>query len=78
MSGGRKSPTQPPVYSDRFVPSRSASAGLRGFNLLDSDPPTASTSHPVTEREVRGCGLRARGALLRFGGRRFAQCHHGR
>jgi cell division cycle 20-like protein 1 (cofactor of APC complex) len=51
MSGGRKSPSKPPVYSDRFVPSRSASAGLRGFKLLDSDPPTASTSRPSSERE---------------------------
>ena len=50
MSGGRQSPSKPPVYSDRFVPSRSASAGLRGFNLLDSDPPTASSSHPSSER----------------------------
>ena len=39
------------VYSDRFVPSRSASAGLRGFNLLDGAAPPASASHPSSERE---------------------------
>lgn len=43
------------VYSDRFVPSRTASAGSgsRGFNLLDAGQPTASTSQPSSEREVR-------------------------
>ena len=40
--GGKR----PTVYSDRFVPSRSASAGLRGFNLLDTGSPPASASHP--------------------------------
>lgn len=48
-NGGMKRET---VYSDRFVPSRSASAGLQGFNLLDSAQPPASTSHPPSEREV--------------------------
>ena len=48
-SGGKREV----VYSDRFVPSRSASAGLQGFNLLDSGHPPASTSHPSSEREVR-------------------------
>ena len=47
--GGKRGET---VYSDRFVPSRSASAGLQGFNLLDSTHPLASTSHPSSEREV--------------------------
>ena len=48
--GGKR----PTVYSDRFVPSRSASAGLRGFTLLDTGSPPASASHPSSgEREVR-------------------------
>lgn len=48
--GGKR----PTVYSDRFVPSRSASAGLQGFNLLDTGSPPASASHPNSgEREVR-------------------------
>lgn len=46
--GGKR----PTVYSDRFVPSRSASAGLQGFNLLDTGSPPASASHPNSgERE---------------------------
>jgi hypothetical protein len=49
---GRKSPSKPPVYSDRFVPSRSASAGLRGFNLLDSDSGGATVQW--TRGHVRG------------------------
>ena len=49
-AGGGKRET---VYSDRFVPSRSASAGLQGFNLLDSGDPPASAAHPSSEREVR-------------------------
>jgi hypothetical protein len=47
--GGRRET----VYSDRFLPSRSGSAGLRGFNLLDCAQPPASASHPSSEREVR-------------------------
>lgn len=48
-SGGKRET----VYSDRFVPSRSASAGLQGFNLLDGGDPPASAAHPSSEREVR-------------------------
>jgi hypothetical protein len=41
------------VYSDRFVPSRTASAGLREFSLLDAAVPPVSAAHPSSEREVR-------------------------
>lgn len=39
------------VYSDRFVPSRTASAGLREFSLLDAAVPPVSAAHPSSERE---------------------------
>ena len=41
------------MYSDRFVPSRTASAGLREFSLLDAAVPPVSAAHPSSEREVR-------------------------
>ena len=41
------------LYSDRFVPSRTASAGLREFSLLDAAVPPVSAAHPSSEREVR-------------------------
>ena len=48
-SGGKRET----VYSGSVQPSRSASAGLQGFNLLDGGDPPASAAHPSSEREVR-------------------------